>query len=98
MDARAYAGVPADWWVFLCAGSSWYYLDSSVRWTPFDGNFAHCAPAHQGALLNLPATEVLTGSFASGTYNFYFAVDYPLDGILNVDGSIWVDTVTVNVQ
>lgn len=26
------------------------------------------------------------------------AVDYPMDGILNVDGLIWVDAVNVTVQ
>jgi uncharacterized protein YfiM (DUF2279 family) len=98
MDARAYAGVPVDWWILRFDGSAWHYLDISAQWIPFDGNLAHCAPAYQGALCNLPAVSVLTGSFTRGTYTFYFAVDYPLDGVLNVDGSIWVNTVNVNVQ
>jgi fibronectin type 3 domain-containing protein len=96
MDARAYAGVPVDWWVLLCAGSAWYYLDSSGQWTSFDGNPANCAPVYQGALGDLPATPVLTGALVSGTYNFYFAVDYPMDGVLNFE-QMWFAAVQLSV-
>ncbi|MBI2441387.1 MAG: hypothetical protein HYV35_08460 [Lentisphaerae bacterium] len=89
------AGVPVDWWVIARAGSSWYYLDSAAGWT----DAGAWRPAYQGALFNLPATEVLniTG-LPVESYTFYFAVDYPLDGILNVDGPILVDSVNVTVQ
>jgi murein DD-endopeptidase MepM/ murein hydrolase activator NlpD len=94
MNAKAYAGVPADWWVLACAGSSWYYLDSAIGWTQVGA----WRPVHQGALGNLQVTKVLNISgLAMGSYTFYFAVDSPMDGILNVDGPIWVDSVNVNV-
>lgn len=65
----------------------------------FDGNLSNCHPVYQGGLFNLPSTEVLnmTG-LAAGSYTFYFAVDLPMDGILNLDGQILVDAVNVIVQ
>jgi hypothetical protein len=94
-----YDGINVDWWVVALAGSSWYYLDSSIQWTPFDGNLSNCHPVNQGALFNLPAMEVLniTG-LQAGSYTFWFAVDYPMDGILNLDGPMLLDSVNVNVQ
>ncbi|MBU4212884.1 MAG: hypothetical protein KKD33_09905, partial [Verrucomicrobia bacterium] len=49
-------------------------------------------------LWHLPATEVLNISgLMIGSYTFYFAVDLPMNGVLNME-RIWVDAVTVNVQ
>jgi len=94
-----YSGFEVDWWVVARAGSSWYYLNNSYQWMQFDGNLSNCHPARQGALFNLPATELLnmTG-LPVGSYTFYFAVDYPMDGILNLNGTILVDAVNVTVQ
>ena len=94
-----YSGAEVDWWVVARANGTWYYLDSAAGWTQFDGNFSNCHPVTQGALFNLPATEVLnmTG-LSAGSYTFYFVVDYPMDGILNLNGPILVDSVNVTVQ
>jgi len=94
-----YSGVEVDWWVVALAGSTWYYLDSAAGWMQFDGNFSICHPVNQGTLFNLPETPVLnmTG-LPVGSYTFWFAVDYPMDGILNVDGQILLDSVKVVVQ
>lgn len=95
MDAGSYVGVPVDWWVVVCAGSSWYYMDSVVGWTQAGA----WRPVYQGGLFNLPATVVLNiPGLGTGLYTFYFAVDYPMDGILNLDGPIFVDVVNVIVQ
>lgn len=95
MNTGDYAGIPVDWWVIVCAGSSWYYMNNSYQWTPLDGNFH---PVYQGLLSNLPETEVLNIGLDSGSYTFYFAVDYPMDGILDINGTILVDAVNVTVQ
>jgi hypothetical protein len=97
LDPGEYSGVPVDWWVVVNAGSSWYYLDSATGWTE-QSNWLNWRPAYQGALCNLPVTPVLnvTG-LRRGSYTFYFAVDYPMNGILNLD-QIWVDSVKVNIQ
>ncbi|MBU4199589.1 MAG: immunoglobulin domain-containing protein [Verrucomicrobia bacterium] len=99
MNADIYEGAEVDWWVVAFAGSSWYYLNNSDQWTEFDGNLLNCHPVYQGGLFNLPATEVLkiTG-LQVGLYTFWFAVDYPMDGILDLNGQILFDKVTVVVQ
>jgi len=95
LDPGEYDGVNVDWWVVARAGSSWYYLDSAAGWTQ-EGAWR---PVCQGALGYLPAKEVLnTTGLGTGLYTFYFVVDYPMDGILNVDGPILVDSVNVIVQ
>lgn len=99
MNIDPYFGVAVDWWVVALAGSSWYYLNNAIQWTPFDGNLSNCHPVYQGGLFNLPATEVLnmTG-LPVGAYTFWFAVDYPPDGVLNLAGPILFDAVNVTVQ
>lgn len=94
-----YADINVDWWVVASTPVGWYYLNSSMQWAQFDGDLSNCHPAHQGALFNLPETEVLniTG-LPTGLYTFWFAVDYPMDGILDINGTILVDSVNVTVQ
>lgn len=99
MDAGSYVGVPVDWWVIARAGSSWYYWNSAMQWTQFDGNLSNCHPVNQGGLFNLPATEVLSiTGLQTGLYTFWFVVDYPMNGILNLGGLIFLDSVAVTVQ
>jgi len=100
LNAGEYAGIEADWWVVAYAYSGqWYYLDSAMQWTEFNGDLAWCQPAYQGALFNLASTTVLDEYvLPPGGYNFYFAVDQR-DDILNYPaGPILYDTVTVVVQ
>ncbi|MBU4365925.1 MAG: leucine-rich repeat domain-containing protein [Verrucomicrobia bacterium] len=97
MNAGDYAGVPFDWWVVACAGSSWFYMNNSSQWTE-ENDLQKWHPVYQGSLFHLPATEVLNISgLMIGSYTFYFAVDLPMNGVLNME-RIWVDAVTVNVQ
>jgi hypothetical protein len=98
IDPGQYQGAEVDWWIVALAGSSWYYLNNSLQWTPFDGNLSNCHPVHQGALFNLPKTEVLNIRLGSGSYMFWFAVDYPMDGTLDITGLILVDSVNVIAQ
>ena len=95
MNAGEYEGIPVDWWVVANAWASWFYLDSVTGWVQAD--VWH--PANQGGLMNLPATEVLNISgLQAGSYTFYFAVDYPMDGILHLEGPILFDAVNVTVK
>jgi len=98
IDAGSYVGVPVDWWVIAQSGSSWFYRDSATGWTE-ESNLHNWRPAYQAGLFNLPAFEVLriTG-LLRGSYKLYFAVDYPMDGVLNLDGIIFMDTVDLIVQ
>ena len=99
IDPGQYIGVEVDWWVVVLAHSGgWYYLDNALQWIQ-ENNLLNWHPAHQGPLFNLPAREVLniTG-LQTGLYTFWFAVDYPMDGILKLDGPILLNSVNVNVQ
>jgi hypothetical protein len=100
MNIDPYIGAEVDWWVVVCAnGAEWYYLNSSMQWTPFNGDLALCHPVYSGPLVNLSSTTVLDQYLAPiGTYSFWFAIDYPMDGILNPSGQILFDKVTVIVQ
>ncbi|MCA1808713.1 MAG: hypothetical protein LC725_04555 [Lentisphaerae bacterium] len=96
-----YIGVNVDWWVaaFAHNGGLWYYLDNAMVWAGFDGNPANMHPVYQGPLNNLPPAMVAQGlTLSSGTYNIWFAVDYPMDGSLHLDGTTLLSRVTVLVQ
>jgi hypothetical protein len=100
MNADIYVGTEVDWWVVALAHSGGcYYLNSAMQWPSFSGDVAFCRPVYQGALCNLAPTPVLDGlQLSPGTYDFWFAIDYPMDGILNPNGQILYDKVTVTVQ
>ncbi len=100
LDAGSYAGVEVDWWVIAYAHSGqWYYLDSFMQWTPFSGDLTSCRPVCQGPLANLSATKALDRyQLPRGAYDFWFAVDYPPDGILDLSGQVLFEKVSVLVQ
>ncbi len=96
-----YLGINVDWWfaAYAHSGNLWYYLNRDMNFIPFDGNLSNCRPAYQGPLMNLPRLEVARDLYlAPGTYNIWFAVDYPMDGILRLDGPIMVSQVTIVVE
>jgi len=99
LNIDPYIGVDVDWWIVAFAHSGdWYCLNSAQQWPWFNGALALCQPAREGPLVTLPATPVLDGySFSPGTYDFWFAVDYPMDGVLNPSGQILFNKVTVVV-
>jgi len=99
IDPGEYDGIDVDWWIVTLARSSWYYLNSAIQWTQFDGNLSNCQPVLLGPLCNLPATEVLTtAGLPAGLYTFWFAVDSPMDGILSLDEPVLADAANVLVQ
>lgn len=98
INPSQYSGINADWWVVALANGSWYYFNSAVQWTTFDGVLANCHPVNQGALFNLSPTEILniTG-VGFGSYTFWFAVSQ-MDGVLDINEPMLVDSVNVIVQ
>jgi hypothetical protein len=101
MNTGDYTSAPVDWWVIIDAGFYWYYLNNLGQWTQVDGGFENCYPVYQGGLFNLPTTELLalnTSGLEAGSYTFWFAVDYPMDRILNAGGYILIDSVSVTVR
>ena len=50
-------------------------------------------------MFNLPETQVLNMSgLPAGSYTFWFAIDNPMDGILNIAKWMLYDSVTVIAQ
>ncbi|MBI2441474.1 MAG: fibronectin type III domain-containing protein, partial [Lentisphaerae bacterium] len=100
MNIEPHLGVEVDWWVVAFAHSGgWYYLDNAMQWASFSGDLAFCQPVYQGGLVSVSSTPVLSGFILPpGTYDFWFAIDYPMDNILNPAGPILYDQVTVFVQ
>ena len=101
MNPGQYSGTNADWWVVAYAhAGQWYYLDGALAWNEFNGDLSNCRPVHQGALFSLPSYTVLDRfQLVPGTYDFWFAVDFSADGILNYPGGDYLaDKVTVMVE
>ncbi len=99
--AEPYTGVNVDWWVAAYAQDSgaWYYLNSAMGWTAFDGNTLNCWPIYMGALYDLPMTTLTSGlTLAPGVYNIWFAVDYPMDGVLDLSGQYLLSRVTITAE
>ncbi|MDD5483517.1 MAG: hypothetical protein PHP98_07695 [Kiritimatiellae bacterium] len=97
ITANDYAGTAVDWWLVGYAHSyGWHY---GLSWTPFNGDLGICQPAYQGKLFNLSAMPVMDRwLLPPGIYDFWFAVDYPMDAILDLNGTILIDTVRVVVE
>jgi hypothetical protein len=101
MNPGQYANTNADWWIVAYGhAGQWYYLDGAMAWNEFNGDLAFCRPVYQGALFTLPSYTVLNQfQLARGTYDFWFAVDFFTDAVLNYpDGQYLSDKVTVLVE
>ena len=100
LNAGNHTGTAVDWWaVALAHPGEWYCLNNAMQWVPFSGDWALCQPGYQGALFNLSATPLLNNYLLPpGIYDFWFGVDCPMDGILDLHGQIAYDQVTVVVQ
>ncbi|MGI6087130.1 MAG: fibronectin type III domain-containing protein [Kiritimatiellia bacterium] len=98
---RAYFGVPVDWWVaaYVHQGGLWFYFDTNFNLVQFDGNLANVRPAYQGALYNVPPLTLVENMLLPrGTYNIWFAVDYPMDGRIDLNGTVLLSTTTIVVE
>lgn len=100
MAPGQYAGTMVDWWAVACksgAQPQWYCL--SGQWDLFDiNNIGTCKPAYSGALFALPTTSILNMSLPEGEYQFWFAVEYPMDGFLDLNGQLLMATVRVSCR
>ncbi len=92
-----YLSTEVDWWAVACARPGvWYYLDSGRQWNTFSGDLLLCRPVHQGGIFHFGSTTILDAYLLeSGTYDFWFAVNFPMDGILDVNGPLLFNKVTV---
>lgn len=103
VNAGQYAGIPVDWFVAAvpAAGAEWFYLNSAGAWPAFSANnLAACRPAFQGGIAEIGQPQVILSdySLAPGAYFFYFVMDYPMDGVLNlIPGQYLADSTRVEV-
>ncbi|MGI6086470.1 MAG: leucine-rich repeat protein [Kiritimatiellia bacterium] len=97
----AYLRVPVDWWVaaYVHQDGLWFYFDTNFNLMPFDGNLANVRPAYQGPLFNVPPMALVENMvLPRGTYNIWFAVDYPMDGKIDLNGAVLLSVVTIVVE
>ncbi len=101
--AGDYAGIPVDW--FLVAvpdnGATWYYLKTDGTWGDCPANATEaCQAALQAPLSDITQPlAVLETALTPGTYTFYFIIDYPMDGKLNLAQDAYLaDAIRINVQ
>jgi hypothetical protein len=80
-----------DWWVAAATPFGLFSLVVPTGWQPG----LHVGIQAPPILLSNPI-ELLKASLPAGTYTFYFALDDQQNGIL--DGTIWWNSVTVQVQ
>jgi hypothetical protein len=100
-----FAGTAVDWFAIAVppTGGEWYYLAANMQWTGFPANsLTLCRPVYGGPLTDIynPAKVLDRCSFSSpGTYYFYFIVDYPMNGTLDLQpGYNLYDRVRVLVE
>ncbi len=98
LAAGGSSGTPADWWVAADTPFGWFYYNLSTSSFVFAGASPFdILVTFQGPLFNLsPPFEVLNMPIPSGTYTFYFAVDWIVNGVLDL-GSMDFDSVKVVV-
>ncbi|MBI2440092.1 MAG: hypothetical protein HYV35_01850 [Lentisphaerae bacterium] len=61
-------------------------MDEALAWTPFSGALSDLHRVYRGALFDLSTTAVLPAvALPPGSYDFWFAVDYPMNDMLNTD-------------
>jgi hypothetical protein len=96
-----YLGVGVDWWfgVYAPGMNKWFYMNSNFQLVEFSGNLAECRPAYQGGLINTPLLTLLNGySVPAGVYILVFGVDYPMDGVLGLNGQIMCNLSVITVE
>ncbi len=92
---------PVDWWFISLdqARGHWYYLNAARQPVSFSIARFDCRPLYQGPLIPVGSTPLLNQVvFPVGTWQFWFGVDYPMDGILRPGGSVAARTVLVQVK
>ncbi|MBI2440091.1 MAG: fibronectin type III domain-containing protein [Lentisphaerae bacterium] len=99
MNADIYVGTEVDWWIVAYGSpAGWFYMNEALAWTPFSGSLSDLHRVYGGALFDLLTTTVLPAvNLPVGTWDFWFAVDYPMNGILNT-GAMLYDHVNVIVR
>ncbi len=101
MNVDAWVGYDVDWWVAALAqnSGSWMYLNSAFNWVGFDGQLQNIRPVHQGPLANIAQMPIAQGLVLEpGVYNIWFAVDYPMDGVLDFNGTLLLSGTTLTVE
>ncbi len=101
MNIDEYIGIPVDWWLvaYIRSANAWYYLNSLMQWVSFSGDLGECHPGYQGGLMNTGVIPIMGGVVLPvGTYDVWFGVDYPMDGVLNISGPILYNHAVIVVE
>jgi hypothetical protein len=92
VSADMYAGVEAEWYLLVNYAGNWYHYTSGGTWA------AGIAPTTVADLVTFSNFTVVPGTLAntlaSGTWTFYFGVDFDPNGTLDLD-SLYFDVQTL---
>ena len=90
LEPGLFAGIPGDWWMLAATPSGWFHHVPPL-WSP------GLAVSHQGPLVATGPRVVLNWSgLPPGRYQFHFAVDTKLNGLVDPTGMM-EDVVEVTV-
>ena len=94
LSSDMYAGVQAEWWMLVNFGGSWFHYTSAGTWVAGLQPTTSAALVDFGNFTVVPAS--LLSSLGSGTWTFYFGVDFDVNGALDLD-SLYFDVHTLVV-
>lgn len=100
LKSGASTGNEADWWIAAQSSEfGWFQYSIDQGWQPIRSDLSNIKPAYQGALvdLNSPVELLSSTDTPKSSYEFYFAVDQKMDGILDFDGLAF-DSIKVDVE
>ncbi len=99
MNLTQYLGTPVDWWcvAYSRKNNLWFYCNNALTPVPFTRTLQLCQPIYQGPLFNTPMVTLYNGKLGSGTYDVWFGIDYPMDGVLDISTPYIIHTHAVIV-
>jgi len=93
-----FMNIDADWWLVMenTLGLSYYELATNT-WV-HGSNLQQLQPSYQGALIDLPKTQLLTlNNLTTGSSRIYFGVDTNMNGSIDFN-VLYYDMIEINVK
>ena len=76
--------IDADWWLVMDNSSGLSYYELATNTWIHSSELQQLQPSYQGALINLPKTQLLTlKNLTTGSSKIYFGVDTNMNGSID---------------